>query len=323
MKQSNTISLFSILLFCALTACGLGSNNERKKIFYINSYHEGYPSSDDITEGILETIKEEHITLKVFFMDTKLNPEEDKVKVKVKEALKQVEKFSPDLVIASDDNAVKYIVKPHLKDIPVVFCGVNWSADQYELGDNVTGMLEVLPLRECLQLIMHEYPEARRLTVLSENSTSERKNTELLDTLYKHLGMTVEYRLVNDFEQWKQAYLDASNNASLLYLSTNGAVRDWDREEAIDFIRKNIRIPSVTCDDFMMDYCVFGLTKMAKEQGEWAAKTAIQIMNGRAPASIPYTSNRQTHSYLNRDLANRVGFDIKEPPAGQFTVINP
>ena len=73
----------------------------------------------------------------------------------------------------------------------------------------------------------------------------------------------------------------------------------------------------------MMDYCVFGLTKVAKEQGEWAAKTAIQILHGRAPASIPYTRNRQTHAYLNRDLANRVGFDIKEPPAGKFTVINP
>jgi hypothetical protein len=88
-------------------------------------------------------------------MDTKLNPEE-KVQVKVKEAPKQIEKFSPDLVIASDDNAVKYIVRPHLKDIFVVFCGVNWSADQNELGDNVSGML---------------------------------------DNLYKNLGMTVESSL--------------------------------------------------------------------------------------------------------------------------------
>ena len=111
-----------------------------KKIFYISSYHDGYPSSDNITKGILETIKEENITLKVFFMDTKLNPGEEKVQVKVKEALKQIEKFLPDLVIAADDNAVKYIVQPHLKDIPVVFCGVNWSACQYELGDNVTGI---------------------------------------------------------------------------------------------------------------------------------------------------------------------------------------
>ena len=73
----------------------------------------------------------------------------------------------------------------------------------------------------------------------------------------------------------------------------------------------------------MMDNCVFGLTKIAKEQGEWAAETAIQILNGTDPAIIPYTRNRQTHSYLNRDLANRMGFELKEPPAGPFTVINP
>ena len=68
------------------------------KILYINSYHEGYPSSDDITKGILETIKEKNNTLKVFFMDSKLNPEEEKVQIKLKEALKHIEEFSPDLV---------------------------------------------------------------------------------------------------------------------------------------------------------------------------------------------------------------------------------
>ncbi len=63
MKPGNAFTLISLLLFCALNSCGLGSNKGHKKIFYINSYHEGYPSSDDITKGILETIKEENITL--------------------------------------------------------------------------------------------------------------------------------------------------------------------------------------------------------------------------------------------------------------------
>ena len=40
-------------------------------------------------------------------------------------ALEQIQKFKPELIIASDDGAVKYLVVPHFKGekIPVVFCG--------------------------------------------------------------------------------------------------------------------------------------------------------------------------------------------------------
>jgi hypothetical protein len=37
-------------------------------------------------------------------------------------------------------------------------------------------------------------------------------------------------------------------------------------------LKKNIKIPIVTCDDFMMPFAVFGLTKVAKEQGDGLQK---------------------------------------------------
>ena len=56
---------------------------------------------------------------------------------------------NPDLLIVSDDNAVKYLVVPNFQDdpMPIVFCGVNWTADQYDLSHcNITGILELLPI---------------------------------------------------------------------------------------------------------------------------------------------------------------------------------
>ncbi len=312
-----TISLFSFLVYSSCTSV------EKQKILFINSYHDGYPSSDDITAGILEILEGKDVNLEIFYLDSKRYPENEKLGVEVEKAVKKMEEWPPDLVIASDDNAVGLVVKPYLDnaEIPVVFCGVNWSADRYELGGNVTGMLEVLPLRECIQTITNLNPDIRRIAVLSENSQSERNNMELLDTLYSNMNLVVEYRLVDDFEQWKQAFKELSVSSDLIYMPTNGAIRNWDREEAMALVKENIHVPTITCDDFMMDYCVFGLTKVAKEQGVWAATTALDILNGTPPSDIPYTKNSQWRAYLNQGLADVLGFSLSEEPEGAFTIL--
>jgi len=71
----------------------------------------------------------------------------------------------------------------------------------------------------------------------------------------------------------------------------------------------------------MMDYCVFGLTKDAREQGEWAAQTALEILDGKPPSDIPYTENRRFNTYLNRKLANAMGFNLIEEPKENFIVL--
>lgn len=303
-----------------ISAC---EDQNSKRILYINSYHKGYPSSDDIQLGILDGLKDQHINLEIFYMDTKRNSEPKDMDQKVLEVLEIYDRFAPHLIIASDDNAAGKVVAPHLqnKGIPVVFCGVNWSAERYRLGSNVTGMLEVMPLQELILTIKGVNPDIRRIAILSENSVSEQNNSELLDTLYRNLGFLPEYFLVNDFMQWKEAFLEASYTSDLIYMPTNGAIRNWDREEAIRFVKANLNVPSITCDDFMMDYCVFGLTKVAREQGEWAAQTALQILNGKSPAEIPYTKNQRFHTYLNSGLAEHMGFHLLEEPEGDFTII--
>ncbi len=321
MKSLIKIQVIPFLLAFILLSCGGGEDT--RKIFFINFYHVGYPSRDGVTDGIMEALSGKEIDLEIFYMDSKQNPAEDQIKGKVKEAMKRIMQFSPEVIIASDDNAVKYLVAPYLDTagIPVVFCGVNWSADQYGLGDNITGMLEVSPLRECISTIKRQYPDIDQMTVLSENTTSEKNNTELLDTLYRNLGFQVDYRLVDDFEQWKSAFEEISRITHLIFLPTNGAIRGWDREEAKQFVAENIRVPIITCDDFMMDYAVFGLTKVFREQGEWAAATALRIMDRTLPASIPVTRNTQFRAFLNRNLANRMGFELVEMPQWELTEI--
>ena len=297
-----------LLILHLFSAC----ENQPKRVFYVNSYHQGYPPSDEVFDAIrhvFDTVQ--GIQLESFFLDSKRNPSPESIAENVKLALEKIQQFKPHLIIASDDDAVKYLVVPHFKgkEIPVVFCGVNWSASQYGLpASNVTGMLEVLPLKENLHQVKLFNPEARKMLVLSENSTSEQNNKVLLDTLFRAAGFEPEYTLVNEFADWKTAFIAANQNFDLIYLPTNGSIKNWDKSEAVETVSQNIKVPVITCDDFMMPYCIFGMTKVAAEQGEWAAKTALQILDGKRISEIPLTRNKQSKVFVNQELAAKIGF---------------
>ncbi|MDP2058188.1 MAG: hypothetical protein Q8J97_00505, partial [Flavobacteriaceae bacterium] len=173
-----------IAILFAICILFSGCQKQLKRVFYVNSYHHGYPPSDEVFAAIQHTFDSvQGIQLESFFLDSKRNPSPEKIQKNVALALEQIHKFKPDLIIASDDDAVKYLIVPHFrgKEIPVIFCGVNWSAEQYGLpAENVTGMLEVLPLHENLQQVKKFNTKARKMLILSENSTSEQNNKVLL-----------------------------------------------------------------------------------------------------------------------------------------------
>ena len=211
----------------------------------------------------------------------------------------------------SDDNAVKYLVEPYFQSstLPIVFCGVNWSALQYDLSENyVTGILEVIPLAELLLVMKSYYPSMHKLLVLNENTTTSRKTKQLLDTLFNRVGVTATQELVDDFESWKSIFKEANQSYDIIYLQTNGAIRNWVHDEAVNFIYQHMEVPVVACEDFMMPYAMFGLTEVSKEQGIWAAETAKKILQGISPADIPIARNQMTTVWLNTILAEKIRF---------------
>ncbi len=315
MKAINFLPIIFALPFILLNCTGKVKKEEQvKKILFINSYHAGYAFSDDIMDGIESTLKDKDIVLKTFFMDTKRNHSESDIGQKVEEVLTAIEGFKPDLIIASDDNAVKYVIAPYFKDkkIPVVFCGVNWSVEQYGFPvSNITGMIEVVPLTEAIDTMKAYYPNCQKMMLLAENTTSELKNVELLSSIYENAGLKVDYALVEDFKSWKGKY-KAGQDYDLILISSNGAIKNWNEEEAISFVKENTLKPSFTCNDFMMPYSMFGLTKVPKEQGIWAGQTALEILNGNSPAEIPMIRKSQTQAWINQDLADKINFQPGE-----------
>ena len=56
----------------------------------------------------------------------------------------------------------------------------------------------------------------------------------------------------------------------------------------------------------MMPYSAFGYTKVASEQGEWAANAAIKILDGISPGEIPLATNKKWDIWLNEELLDKL-----------------
>lgn len=283
------------------------SAQQPQRVAYVNSYHEGYPPSDESMATIRQAFSAPEYDLRVFFLDAKRDPDESSLRRRASAVADQIRGFRPRVLLASDDDAVKFLVVPHFRDgpFPVIFCGVNWSSQPYGLPNaNSTGIVETLPVAEAVALVRRLGPSiGPRLAVLSEDSTSERSNTIHFDARWRSLGLEPRYILVRDFSAWKSAFLEAQQSADILYLPTSGAIRNWNHDEAKQWVLRHQRIPAFTCDEFMMDLVPLGMVKLAREQGEWAAQAARRILAGAPPSSIPAAVNRQSQCLFNPQLA--------------------
>ena len=280
-------------------------------VVYVNSYHAGYPSSDDVMAGVVETLTAEGVRVETIFLDTKRRSSEAEIAAAAARALEEIQRRRPAVLVVSDDDAVRSLVVPHFAGgpLPVVFCGVNWSADRYGLPTRyVTGMVEVLPIAETLSTLAAYYPDLRRAIVLSERSAAEESNRIAMTPILAGRGLTAEWRLVATFDEWKAEFRRANAAADLIVLPTNGGIAGWRDEDAERFVAAEIRRPVVTNDDFMMRYAVFGRVKVAREQGEWAGRTALRILGGESPSAIPLARNQRSRALINRTLAARIGF---------------
>jgi len=310
------ITLLAILLgACSYQSSGSESNSEKNKIFYLNSYHPGYKSSDDILKGFERGMEGQTVDTEVLYMNTK-KLDSLAIVEKAQQALRLIERFQPDIIVVSDDNAVKYVVEPFLKDgpYPVIFTGVNWSCQQYGLPtEHVTGILEILPVEATLDTLRNYFPDIKTVAVLSEESTSEQKNIDVITPILEEKGFEVEYELVDNYAAWKETFIGLNQTADAIFIPTNGAVKNWPDTSAELFVQNHIQVPVFTCDDFMMRYAVFGLTKRPEEMGEWAATKALEVLRGTSVSDIQVSQNSSFQAWINYSLADRIGFIPSQP----------
>ncbi len=307
----KTIFLLASLLLASFGVCENAIAKDRfagKKILHIESYHEGYEWSDGIVNGIRSVLKDTDIALNVWRMDTKRHPDEAYKQKAAQNAKALIDSYQPDLVIASDDNASKYLVAPYYKDskLPIVFCGVNWNASGYGYPyKNATGMVEVDPMEEILRYFKR-FAKGDTVAYISGKTFTDQMIADYLNKIFCNGKMKIYS--AQTFEEFKKVCLQAQKEADALLLNNNQGISGWNHKEAIRFAHTEIRLPTSTTNPWMAEYTLFAMAKLPEEQGAWAARTALAILDGTPPSDIKIVYNEMAVLTVNMRIAKKLGF---------------
>ena len=301
--------LLAVLLVLSFSGVVMAKSYAGKKVLFVDSYHQGYAWSDGITSGIKSVLESKGVELKIIQMDTKRNTSEDFKKEAAAKAKSVIESFHPDVVIAADDNASKYLIAPYYtgKELPFVFCGVNWDASGYGFpAKNITGMIEVTPIPELLEQLK-TYAKGNRIGFLGPDLLTARKEAE---NYKKSFNLNLVEYYAKDFEDYKQGFVKLQEQVDILLLDSDGGLYNDRTDELKAFIEANTKVPTGSAYDFMAKYAMVNFAKVAEEQGDWAATAALQILDGTSPSNIELARNKKGKLIVNTRIAKKLNVEV-------------
>ncbi len=310
----SLLRLITLPLLLLLSISVMADENySGKRIFFIDSYHAGFEWSDGIIEGAKDVLKDTGVELKVVHMDTKRNTSESFIKSEALKVKAAIEEFNPDVVIASDDNASKYVIVPYYRDtdLPIIFCAVNWDASVYGFPTkNVTGMVEVTLIPEIVKNLKY-YAKGQSIGFLGADSLTAHKE---YDNHRDRLGITYrEAYFARSFQEWSEMFVRLQGEVDMVIMLNHVGISGWDDAEAIRFVEDNTRIPVGTWNRWGMPYALLGVANIPSEQGSWAAQAALKVLEGVPPSKIPLTRNKKGKLFFNPRIGKRLGIETPPP----------
>jgi len=282
-------------------------------VLWVDSYHSSYPWSAGIEDGIRSVLEPAGISLTVMRMDTKRVADEDLREKRGREISEMILRWDPDVVIATDDNAQEYLVVPYLvdTDIPVIFAGVNWDASGYGYpASNVTGMVEVNPTEQLAELL-RQFASGERLCIVSGDTVTDRRNNDEYNERFFDGALNEHY--VSTWNEFQQTWFGLQARCEILLIGNNAGIEGWTREEAEPWIRAHTTVVTGSPQAWVSPYVLVSLANVAEEQGIWAARSALQVIEGADIASIPMAENGQGDLTINLAIAD--GLNLVLPPA--------
>lgn len=306
-------SRLGLVLLTAISCSLFSSVVFAERCLFVSSYHQGYDWADGVERGVRSVLKDK-CELRQINMDTKRHKDEAFIKAKALEVKQFIEEWQPDVVIAADDNASKYLVVPFYRDaeLPIVFCGVNWTVEEYGYPySNVTGMIEVSPIRDIFEKIQQILSNPRAGIYIGADTLTEKKSYERYRRIAQRYNIKLDARLSSTMQEWQDTYIDAQK-ADFLILGTKSGINDWDDEKALQVVFAHSQKLSITDYEWMVEFSLMGLTKVAEEQGRWAATTALKILAGAEPNSIPIIPNRDWDMYINASMLARTPIELPQ-----------
>ena len=221
MKRAVIVTLL-VSLACLSFGC-------RHTALLVTQYPEGAEHVQELIQALKDGFDEQNIWCDIyaFHMDTISHPTEIWRDERGKMAMMTANVYEPDIFFADGDDAARYFVQravdTHRK---IIFLCVKGEPDAYNFAraSNVTGVRELLPVREMFALMRNLVPSARRVAVLADRSL---EGDAVLAQIEATEGLPIpiaDVKRVGDVSEWMAAVQDFQTKADVLLIASYNSV---------------------------------------------------------------------------------------------------
>lgn len=316
---STFLSSFMFVLLMTATAFAGG------KVLVVHSYHTGYDwvdSMDEAIKGVLDEAGAEH---KSFYMDTKRKSSANWKKESGELAKKMIAEYSPDVVIAVDDNAQAFVVKEYAgKTGPqFVFSGVNADPEKYGFpASNVTGILERTYADQGLELLAQILPDVKNVAYIADDSNTATLITPRSEAADASGALPVDivaFHRLSFFSELKEiiAQYNANDSVGALIIPLYHTYKEVAGGDSItpsnvmEWVVKNSTKPVIGYWPFSTkDGALCAVVVDPKEHGVISANMAVEILGGKKAGDIPIATNKEGFVILNMKTAAKLSIEI-------------
>lgn len=187
----------AVLVFSIVSA----DADQPKRILILNSYHPGFSFSDLEVEGIRSMLPQ-RTEVHFEYMDAKRISSDPKVFALLYQLyLKKYSQFRFDVIASLDDDAFQFLLM-NRDDLfgatPVVFMGVNnYQKNMLAKQSLYTGVVETIDINESIALSLRLHPNAKKVHVITDNTTTGRINRRYIEELSEKKVFPVSFEFLD------------------------------------------------------------------------------------------------------------------------------
>ncbi len=303
------ILLLGLLVACGVKPTATGSDSELTaappsplRLLWISSYAADDVQSIQVQSGIVEALAAHGYTMvdgtlewEIVYLDLKPYAAVADLLLKATAATAAIQDFKPDVVIVSDDEAIRGVISPSSNPNQLfVYCGLSGDPREYKIvRPNVVGVSESSSPLQTLEIARAFVPAAKSYMILSDNSLPSKDMTlKVYQDLTQHYpDMLASFWITENWLVWQETVLKANAVDFILLVSSNYV---WDnqggyveQEELMSWMLENAPVPVFSMSDLaVVNGAVAGLVSGGYDQGWAAGQIVVRIARGAHPSSI-------------------------------------
>jgi signal transduction histidine kinase/ABC-type uncharacterized transport system substrate-binding protein/ActR/RegA family two-component response regulator len=283
-----------------------------KHVLIINSYHKGYPWTDNTLAGIESVLEDgkSNIELHIEYMDTKRVIDQNHFNRLFLYYRSKFAQVKIDIIIVSDNDAFNFALRYRdalFPRIPIVFCGVNVLNEmQSKKVPLLTGVVEEYDMKATLEIALKLHPNTKEVIAVNNVTPIGDVKKRLFIEAVAAMGKNIKASIIDDptLADFDRLIKDKGKECVGILLGSfkekSGATVPVEVSTPI-LTRYNVPLYGLL-ENYLGYGIIGGKLISGYYQGALAAQMALRILQGEPVEKIP----------IERKSPNRYMFDYNQ-----------